>query len=54
MDIFEKALEWYQSGNLGKREAALELFSKKELEKEIDKFNEKRLKETLKAKEEHL
>lgn len=54
MDIFEKALEWYQSGNSGKREAALELFSKKELEKEIDRFNEKKLKETLKAREEHL
>lgn len=54
MDIFEKAVEWYQSNNLGKREAALELFPEEKLKKEVDRFREKVRKEKLEAREEQL
>lgn len=37
MDIFEKAVEWYQSNNLKKREAALELFPEEKIISEIVK-----------------
>lgn len=54
MDIFEKAVEWYQSNNLGKREAALELFPEEKLKKEVDRYKEKVRKEKLEAREEQL
>jgi hypothetical protein len=46
LDVYNKALEWYQSGIPGKKEAALELFSEEELEKGVSRYNkEKKLKE---------
>lgn len=45
LDVYNKALEWYQSGVPGKKEAALELFSEEELEKGVSRYNkEKKLK----------
>lgn len=54
MDIFEKAVEWYQSYSSGKREAALELFPEEKLKKAVDKVNEKKKKEKEEIREEHL
>ena len=48
--LFEKALEWYQSGSLGKREAACELFPEEKLKKESESFLKKKNKEALEAR----
>ena len=53
-NLFEKAVDWYQSNNPGKREAALELFPEEKLKKEVEKFREKVRKEKLEAREEQL
>lgn len=47
--LFEKALEWYQSGDKGKKEAALDIFPQDMLEKEIE--NHRKKKERLKREE---
>ena len=54
MNIFEKAVDWYQSNNPGKREAALELFPEEKLKKEVERFREKVRKEKLETREEQL
>ena len=54
MDLFEKALEWYQSYNDGKRQAALELFPKKRLEEAVEGYKKKKEKEKLERREKDL
>lgn len=53
-NLFDKAMEWYQSGNSGKREAALELFPESLLKSEIENFKKRNKKERLKLREETL
>ena len=53
-NLFDKAMEWYQSGDKGKREAALELFPEDMLEREIDDFKKRNYKEFMKTREEQL
>lgn len=45
VSLFDKAMEWYQSGNPGKKEAAIELFPEDMLEKEIDNYKRRNKKE---------
>lgn len=54
MDIFEKAVEWYQSYSSGKREAALELFPEEKLKNAVEKVNEKKKKEKEEIREKQL
>lgn len=53
-NLFDKAMEWYQSGDRGKREAALELFPEDLLESEIENFKNRNYKEKKKKREEEL
>lgn len=53
-NLFDKAMEWYQSGDHGKKEAALELFPEDLLESEIENFKKRNKKERLKARDEEL
>ena len=53
-NLFDKAMEWYQSGDRGKREAALELFPEDLLESEIENYKKRNKKERQKTREEEL
>lgn len=53
-NLFDKAMEWYQSGDSGKREAALDLFPETMFEKEIEDFKKRDQKERLKTRENEL
>jgi hypothetical protein len=50
-NLFDKAMEWYQSGDKGKREAALELFPEDMLKKEIEGFKKRNKQERLKERD---
>jgi hypothetical protein len=53
-NLFDKVMEWYQSGDKGKREAALDLFPEDMLKKEIEGFKKRNKQERLKTREEQL
>ena len=53
-NLFDKVMEWYQSGDKGKREAALDLFPEDMLEREIEGFKKRNYKEKMKAREQEL
>ena len=50
-NLFDKAMEWYQSGDKGKREAALELFPEDMLKREIEGFKKRNKQERLKERD---
>lgn len=50
-NLFDKAMEWYQSGDRGKREAALELFPEDMLKNEIDNYRKRNKVERLKLRD---
>ena len=52
--LFEIAMEWYQSGNSGKKEAAMELYPKEMLEAEIENYKKKTRKYKLEKRDEDL
>ena len=54
INLFDKAMEWYQSKEKGKMEAALELFPEEMLEREIEDFKKRNYKEKMKTREEQL
>ena len=53
-NLFDKAMEWYQSGDSGKKAAALELFPESMLEKEIEGYRKRNKTERLKLRDEEL
>ena len=53
-NLFDKAMSWYQSGDSGKRDAALELFPKDMLEKEIENYKKRDKEERKKLREKEL
>ena len=53
-NLFDKAMEWYQSGDSGKKEAALDLFPEDMLKREIESFKKRNKQERLKTREEQL
>ena len=53
-NLFDKAMSWYQSGDSGKKEAALELFPKDMLEKEIENYKKRDRDERMKLREKEL
>lgn len=53
-NLFDKALGWYQSGDSGKKAAAMELFPKEMLENEISNFKKRDLLERQKTREKEL
>ena len=53
-NLFDKAMEWYQSGDRGKKEAAMELFPESLLESEIENYKKRNKKERLKLRDETL
>lgn len=50
-NLFDKAMEWYQSGDSGKKQAALELFPEDMLKKEIEGFKKRNKQERLKERD---
>ena len=53
-DLFNMAMEWYLSGNHGKREAALDLFPETLLKNEAEKWKSKNRDERKKARDKEL
>lgn len=54
INLFDKAMGWYQSGDSGKKEAALELFPKEMLEKEIESYKRRDKEEKKKLRDKEL
>lgn len=53
-NLFDKAMSWYQSGDSGKKEAAMELFPKDMLEKEIENYKKRDKEERKKLRDKEL
>lgn len=53
-NLFDKAMEWYQSGDSGKKEAAMELFPESLLKSEIENYKKRNKQERLKLRDETL
>lgn len=53
-NLFDKAMRWYQSGDSGKKEAAMELFPKDMLEKEIENYKRRDKEEKKKLRDKEL
>ena len=49
--LFERALEWYDSGDYGKQQAALELFSEKQLKDAVEEHRKKKKREEIKDRD---
>lgn len=53
-NLFDKAIEWYMSGDKGKKAAALDLFPEDMLKREIENFKKRNKKERLLTRDEEL